>query len=299
MQDIIVIGCGAAGMTAGIYASRAGADVLILEGNSVGGQIASSPKIENFPAFESGSGLEFSEKLYSQAESFGVKFEFDKATSIEKTENGFNVKCEFGSYEAKSVIIATGMSHRKLGIEREEELVGNGVSYCAVCDGAFYEGMEVAVNGGGNSALQEALYLANICKKVYLIHRRNEFRADEILVKQVKSCQNIEIVTPCTIKSLCGEESLTSIIVKSEEKEKEIDVRCLFVAIGSNPDTEFIKDFIKLDENSFVDSDESCRTNIEGIFVCGDCRKKKLRQLTTAVADGAVAAVNAVDFCRR
>jgi len=301
MYDIIIIGAGCAGMTAGIYAARAGAKVVIIESEGIGGQIASSPKIDNFPAFESLSGAEFSDKLYEQTTSFGVDFEFDTILNVEKKEEKhFIAHGESADYEGKSVILALGMKHRTLGLEREDELVGCGLSYCAVCDGPFYENGTVAVAGGGNTAFQMAIYLSGICKKVYLIHRRNAFAADQMLVDKANAIENIEYVTPYNVVKLNGDSSVESITIKNKEdgSEKDIPLECLFVAIGNNPNTGFIRDIIECDEVGFIKSSEMCTTNIKGIFAAGDCRVKTLRQLVTASNDGAIAATNAFNYVK-
>ena len=295
--DIVIIGAGTAGLTAAIYAARAGKNVLILENESIGGQIATSPKVENYPGFSEISGMEFSDRLYEQASALGVELELDKAEKI--TDNGDNktVKTEYGEFTCKSVIIATGVKHRHLGIEAEEKYMGRGVSYCAVCDGAFYKGKDVAVVGGGNSAVQSAIMLSNICNKVYLIHRRDEFRCEKKLSDEVRAIENIELVLSSTVQDLKGEDKLTTVIIENKSGEtEEISAEGLFVLVGQIPENNAFADLIALDESGYIVAGEDCKTNVEGIFAAGDCRTKAIRQLTTAAADGSVSALAACNM---
>ncbi|MBP3686569.1 MAG: FAD-dependent oxidoreductase [Clostridia bacterium] len=296
MNDILIIGAGMAGLTSAIYAVRAGRSVLVLEREGIGGQIATSPKVENYPAAASISGAELSDRLFEQATSLGAELDFGDVTSLEQTESGFVAHTEDGDFEAKSVIIASGVHHRKLGTPREEELFGRGVSYCAVCDGAFYKGKRVAVVGGGNTALSAAVFLAGICAEVTLIHRRDEFRAERYLVEQVKKLENVRIVTPATVEELLGEDKLSGLRLSNGE---EIALEGLFVCIGKVPDNAAFSALVDLTEDGFIDAGEDCRTRTEGVFVAGDCRKKEIRQLTTAAADGSVAALAACDYLNR
>lgn len=298
MYDIIIIGAGPAGMTAALYALRAGKKVVILESESFGGQIAYSPNVENYPSIMSISGNEFSSNLLDQIIALGVDIEFEKAIEIKDGEiKSIRTESE-KTFEGKAVIIATGVKHRHLGIENEEKLIGNGISYCAVCDGAFFKGHEVAVVGGGDTALQDALYLANSTPKVYLIHRRNEFRAENKLVEKVKQKQNIELILDSTVTKLIGDKKLNAIKItnKIDLSENEIAVRGLFVAVGQIPQNEYFKGFEKLDESGYFGTDENTVSKTKGIFVAGDCRKKQVRQLTTAVSDGAVASIAASKY---
>ena len=302
MYDIIIIGCGPAGMTAAIYACRAGMNVLIIEGEGIGGQISYSPKVENFPAFPALSGAEFAEKMYDQVESFGAQAEIDTVTAVKKNGEGFTVFTEDNTFECKSVIIATGLKHSKLGVEGEDELIGNGISYCAMCDGDFYRDRVVAVVGGGNSALQEAIYLSSICSKVYLIHRRDEFRADKALVDQAESIDNIIFELCYTVDGfICDDGVLKSVKLKGTKgnADKTTDVSGIFAAVGKLPQNEIFAGLIELDEKGYIKADESCKTNIDGIFVCGDCRTKQIRQLTTAASDGAIAGSAAAEWARK
>lgn len=300
MADIIIVGAGPAGLSAAIYARRAGMDTVLYEGEMYGGQIVNTPEVENYPAIAKISGFDFAQDLYNQAMNLGAVLEFDRVASIAKTDSGFEVTLDSGSKNtAKAVILAVGASNRHLGIAREDELLGKGISYCATCDGAFYKEKTVAVNGGGNTAVEDAIYLAGIVSKVYLIHRRNEFRADDVLVEAAKKLPNIEIVTPYSIESLLGEPKLSGVELTNKEdgSKKTIDVDGLFVAIGQEPKTADFKDMVTL-AGGYVDAGENCKTNVEGIFVAGDCRTKKVRQLTTACSDGAVAALAAIDYIK-
>ncbi len=297
MYDIIIIGGGPAGLTAATYACRAGKSVLVLEKNAFGGQITWSPKVENFPGFVSVPGTELGDKLLEQAMAQGSDVELEEAKEIRREGEGFRVLCESGmSFEAHALILATGAKPRMLGVEREEELVGSGVCYCAVCDGAFYAGRPVAVCGGGNSALQDALLLSESCSKVYLIHRRDSFRGEQKLVEALGQRENVEFVMNAAVTALQGGEELSGLVLEQEGVRREIAVDGLFVAIGHQPDNGAFADFLALDGAGYADSGEDCLTGTPGFFVAGDCRKKSVRQLTTAAADGAVAALAAVKY---
>lgn len=299
MYDIIVIGAGPAGMTAALYARRAGRSVLVLERENIGGQITFSPCVENYPSVKKISGMELADNLYEQISELGAEMEFENVAGIEDCGKIKKVICNGGTvFEAKAVIIASGAKHKKLGIAREDELIGNGVSYCAVCDGAFFRNKTVAVVGGGNTALQDALYLSDICKKVYLIHRRETFRGDVELVNKLKALSVVEFVTPATIKELIGEVGLSAIKTVSSEgtNERIIEIDGLFVAVGQIPSNDPFSSVMNLDEFGYADSSEDCKTRTEGVFVAGDCRKKNVRQLATAVSDGAAAAVAACEY---
>ena len=300
MADIIIVGAGPAGLTAAIYARRAGMNTVVYEAESYGGQIINTPEIENYPAIAKISGFDFADGLYKQAEALGAEIKFDKVTEIRPVEGGFEVATEYsGTETCKAVVLAVGAKNRHMGIAREEELTGKGVSYCATCDGAFYKGKTVAVTGGGNTAVEDAIYLCGMAEKVYLVHRRNEFRAEETLVNAAKAIENLEFVTPYVVKELKGEPKLSSVVLENREdgSEKELAVDGLFVAIGQEPATASFKDLVTL-SGGYIEAGEDCRTNIPGIFAAGDGRTKKVRQLTTACADGAVAALAAVDFIK-
>ncbi len=296
MYDIIIIGAGPAGLTAALYALRSGKSVLVIEAETFGGQITMSPLVENYPGKAAMSGMEFSDSLMDQVSELGGEFELSRVIEI-KTGDTKTVITEDGEFSAKSVIIATGAKHRELGLEREAELVGHGVSYCAVCDGAFFAEKEVAVCGGGSSALVDALYLAGICSKVYLIHRRDTFRAEESLVKRVKEKENIILVLDAVPTKLVGKDKLEGVEVTKKNGEiLNLSVSGLFVMIGMQPQNDAFTNVADLEEMGYFNSGEDCRTKTDGIFVAGDCRKKAVRQLTTAVADGTNAAVEACEY---
>lgn len=296
MYDIIIIGGGPAGLTAALYSVRSGKRVLLFEKIGYGGQIAKSPLVENYPAIKGISGTEFSENLRSQAESFGCEFKKETVTSVLDGDVK-KVITQKGEYEAKAVIFALGTEERKLGLENEEKYVGRGLSYCAYCDGNFFRNREVAVVGGGNTAVQDAMYLSDICKKVYLIHRRNEFRAEKNLVEKTKAKENIEFVTDSVPTEIGGAPIVQYIKVKNKitDEERELSVNGVFMAIGQIPQTKDFADILPLDESGYVLAGEDCIVK-SGIYVCGDCRKKEIRQLTTAVSDGTVAAAKAIEF---
>jgi len=297
MYDIIVIGGGPAGLTAATYARRAGKSVLVIEKSAFGGQITWSPRVENFPAFVSISGVELGDKLLEQAMEQGAEVELEEVVSLKVEDGVKTVVCESGAeFSARALIISTGAKPRMLGIEREEELVGSGVCFCAVCDGAFYKNRPVAVNGGGNSALQDAMLLSESCSKVYLIHRRDTFRGEAKLVEALREKSNVEFVLNASVSALIGEDELRAIRIKQDGTEREIAVDGLFVAIGHAPDTGIFSEFIELDKAGYAASGENCLTGTEGIFVAGDCRSKSVHQLTTAVADGSVAALAACSY---
>ena len=297
MHDIIIIGGGPAGLTAATYACRAGKSVLVIEKNAFGGQIAWSPKVENFPGFVSVSGVELGDRLLEQAMAQGSDVELEEAREIRREGEGFLVLCESGAYfEGRALILATGAKPRMLGVAREEELVGSGVCYCAVCDGAFYAGKPVAVCGGGNSALQDALLLSESCSKVYLIHRRGSFRGEQRLADALTERGNVELVMNAAVRELLGAEELSGLVLEQDGVRREIAVEGLFVAIGHQPDNGPFAPFLKLDPAGYADSGEDCLTVTPGLFVAGDCRRKSVRQLTTAAADGAVAALTAVQY---
>ena len=298
MYDIIVVGGGPAGLTAALYALRAGKSVLVIEKSTFGGQITWSPKVENYPAIPSVSGTELGDRLMAQAEAQGAEFELDEVISAELDGDVKRVKTDFGGeFEAKALIIAVGAKPRMLGLEREEELVGNGVCFCAVCDGAFYKNRPVAVTGGGNSALQDAVLLSDTCSKVYLIHRRATFRGEAKLVETLRSKDNVEFVLESSVTALHGENELSGITVTNKDGvSRDISVDGLFVAVGHAPDNGVFAQLMELDEAGYAASDESCLTKTRGVFVAGDCRRKAVRQLTTAAADGSAAALAACSY---
>ncbi len=295
LYDILIIGGGPAGLTAATYARRAGKSVLVIEKNAFGGQITWSPKVENFPGFVSVSGTELGDRLLEQAMEQGAEVELDEVLSVRREPDGTKTAvCDSGAeFRGRALIIAVGARPRMLGLPREEELVGNGVCFCAVCDGAFYKGKDVAVNGGGNSALQDALLLSEKCARVYLIHRRDSFRGEQKLVEALTARQNVEFVLNAGVTELLGDTELTGIVVEKNGQRREIPVAGLFVAIGHAPDNARYASLMELDAGGYAASGESCLTRSEGVFVAGDCRAKSVRQLTTAAADGSVAALAA------
>jgi thioredoxin-disulfide reductase len=310
MKDVIIIGAGTAGLTAAIYALRAGKSVLVLEQGNYGGQIINTPKVENYPGIEQISGYEFAAGLYRQAEKLGMEYRSEKVTDI-RLEDGAEAREELSSasletgnkivetteqsYRARAVILATGAKNRPLGIEKEAEYTGRGISYCATCDGMFFRGKKVAVVGGGNTALEDAAFLSNYCEKVYLIHRRETFRGEEKLVKELRKKENVEFFLNKTVQELEGGATLQAVVLRDKisGEESRLEISGLFVAIGQMPENGVFARLVDLDENGYILAGEDCRTNVEGIFAAGDCRKKTVRQLTTAAADGAVAALAA------
>lgn len=297
MYDIIVIGGGPAGLTAALYACRANKSVLLLEKETFGGQITFSPKVENIPGFISLTGNEFAEKLVEQVLEQGADVESAEVTAIKDGEVK-TVVTEDEEYEAKAVIIAAGARHRLLGLPNEENLIGEGISFCAVCDGAFYKDKTVAVVGGGNSALQEAILLSDLAKKVYVIQNLDFLTGEKKLCDQLYSKENVEVILGTVLDAYKGDSELTGVTVKNTAsgETKDIDLDGLFLAVGLVPQNEAFSDVIKLDERGYAFADETCTTNAKGIFAAGDCRQKRIRQVTTAAADGAVAALAACDY---
>lgn len=297
MYDIVIIGAGPAGLTAAIYARRATKKVLVLEAKVYGGQIVNTLDIENYPVEEHISGFDFATKLYNQAKNLGAEIVFEKVTGIEISGEQKKVITDNNVYEARSIIIATGSENRKLGLSNEEQLTGKGVSYCATCDGAFYENKKVAVVGGGNTALEDALYLSDIASKVYLIHRRSEFRGEGATINRLKEKNNVEFILNHNVTKLNSDDKLKSIEVTDiDGATKAIDVDGLFVAVGRMPNNQAFADLVKLDDAGYIEAGEECHTNIEGVFAAGDNRTKNMRQLVTATSDGAIAAGEAVKY---
>ena len=297
MYDVIIIGGGPAGLTAAVYARRAGKSALIVEKDAFGGQIAQSPRVENYPGFPSVSGTELADRLLSQAMEQGAEVELEEVSEIRDGGGSKTVVCVSGArFEGRALILATGAKPRALGLAREEQLTGSGVSYCAVCDGAFYKGRTAAVVGGGSSALQDALLLSETCAKVYLIHRRDRFRGEQALVDALQRRENVEFLLSAQVKTLLGGDELTGVTIEQDGARRDISLDALFVAVGSQPDNGAFAPLLRLDEAGYADAGEDCLTPTAGVFVAGDCRKKAVRQLTTAVADGAVAALAAVHW---
>ena len=296
MYDIIIIGAGAAGMTSALYALRNGKKVLVLEGESLGGQIATSPRLENFPSIKEISGEAFADNLYEQIDALGAEVEIERAVRIEKKAEGdFLVHTEYGQYEGRSVIIAAGVKHKHLKTKHDrEDLVGKGVYYCAVCDGPFYKGQEVALVGDANTALQYALLLSGYCKKVYMYTLFDKFFGDANLVKAVRAKENIEVRPDTSVVDFIGENELKAI--EYTDKDGNLcrqEIPAVFVAIGQVPDNGAFANVADLDEAGYIVADENCKTRTPGVFVAGDCRTKAVRQVSTAVSDGAIAATNA------
>ena len=297
MYDIIIIGGGPAGLTAALYAQRAGKTALVLEGSGFGGQIVYTSCVENYPGQKAMSGAEFADSLVEQVLSAGAAVEFE--TAVELRDGDIKtVITDSNEYTAKSVIIAAGVKHRHLGLDGEDTLIGSGISFCAVCDGAFYKGKRVAVVGGGNTALEDALYLSDIAEKVYLIHRRDGFRAENKIVKRAQEKENIHFILDAAVTHVHGSPVLDGIEVTNLKTgaKTPLDINGLFVAIGQLPQNDIFKAVIDLDENGYIRSSEGCTTNVPGIFAAGDCRTKSFRQLTTAVSDGTVAALAACEY---
>ena len=298
MYDIGIIGGGTAGMTAAVYGQRAGKKTLIIEGGAFGGQITSSPNVENYPGIASVSGSEFSMNLLDQATKLGADTVTEQVTGIRDEGSQKVIVTGSNEYPCKSVILATGVTHRHLGAPGEVRLAGAGVSYCATCDGMFFRGRDVAVIGGGSTALQDAEFLSNYCKKVYLIHRRDEFRGEDNIVKRLREKENVEFILSATVKEIAGEDAVEKLILnhKKTGEESELPVAGVFVAVGQIPKNEVFADVVKLDAGGFILASEDCLTSHPGIFAAGDCRTKEVRQLTTAAADGAVAALAACKY---
>ena len=300
MTDIIIIGAGTAGMTAAVYALRNNKSVLILESTSVGGQIAFSPKVENFPSYTSISGSDFSNRLFEQVLTLGASFELETVTAIVKKEDGnFVVGTDVCEHEAKSVIIANGVKQKHFPFKSEERLLGNGVYYCAICDGAFYKGKEVAVIGDGNTALQSAILLSSICSKVYVLTLTDKYFGDQSLIDDLYKIENIVTVPNTSVTDFLGETELCGIKMNRNGKEEVLSVPAVFVAIGQIPDNEKFKNIVTLTKEGYIVSNERMETSTPGVFVAGDTRNKELRQLATAVSDGAVAAMNAIEYIRK
>lgn len=296
-KNIIIIGGGPAALSAAIYVKRSGQDVLMLEKEAFGGQIADSPKVENYPGHSSISGLELSNLMFEQVTTLGADFDMDEVLKIEKREHEFAVKCKYSEYSAKAVIIASGVKHRHLNIKGENELLGKGVSYCAVCDGAFQSGKDVVVIGDANSALQYALSLSSLCRSVTIATLFDKFFADASLVEALNKANNITVFHNLQATSFNGEESLTSVSFLNRENGESVEINAsgAFVAIGQVPDNERFANLLQL-EKGYIEVDSSMSTSTPGLFAAGDCTNKKIRQLTTACSDGAIAALSAVSY---
>lgn len=296
MYDIIVVGAGVAGMTAALYGVRSGKKVLVLESDTIGGQIAMSPRVENFPTIKQISGEELANGIFEQITELGVDFELEKVEKIEKIGDMFSVTSDYAVREAKSVILATGAKARQIGVEGENELIGHGVSYCAVCDGAFYAGEEVALIGDANTALQYGILLSNTCKKVYVLTLFDRFFGENSLVETLKSRQNVEIYHNLELqKFLTTDGELSGLVFQNtvDKTMKCLNVKGVFIAVGQSPDNEAFANLVVIDDNGYIVADEKCETATKGLFVAGDTRTKYSRQLTTAIADGSTCGINA------
>lgn len=297
MYDLIIVGCGPAGMTAAIYALRDGKKVLILEKETIGGKISSSPLVQNYPGFQKISGAELSDKLYEQVLNLGGTIEIEEVLKIVPGEIK-RVITDENEYEARAIILASGSKYRHLEIESEEDYIGNGISFCTICDGAFYKGRDVAVVGGANSAIVNTLALSEICNKVYLIVRKEELRGAKEQIDELKAKENVQIIYNANVVKLLGDDELEKIVIDKNGTLEEISVDGMFLSVGQIPEVNYVNDELKLSNDHYIKSNEDCQTNLDGIFVAGDVRDKKIRQLTTAVNDGTIAALNAIEYLK-
>lgn len=297
MYDIIIIGAGPAGLTSAIYGRISNKKVLVFEKETYGGQILKADKIKNYPGFEEISGFEFATKLYDQAKKLNAEIKFEEVIEI-KNNDIKEVITKKNTYQTKTIIIAAGAKNKELGITGEDKFKGKGVSYCAVCDGNFYKNKIVAINGGGNSAIEDALYLSELCKKVYLIYRQKEFKIDSLDLEKLKNKENVEFILNANIASINGDNKLESITILNNDtkEEKELIIDGLFIAIGHIPLSNICSELVNIDSKGYIYANETCKTNINGIFVAGDIRKKEIKQLTTACSDGTVAALAACKY---
>ena len=295
LYDVIVVGCGPAGLTAAIYCARANKKVLILEKETIGGQMASAPLIENYPGFISISGSELANNMYEQAINLGVDLELEEVLEINQENDLKIVITDSNKYETKALIISTGSKYRLLGLPNEENLIGNGIHFCVSCDGAFYKNKDVAIIGGGNSAVINACYLSELCKKVYVIQNLEKLTAEEILIDKLKKKTNVEVITDTFVKEIIGEDELEKIVINKNGNEEELIINGMFISIGLIPQSENFKNLLSVNDYGYILSNE-CITEIPGVFVAGDCRDKKVKQVTVAVSDGTIAAINAIEY---
>lgn len=296
MIDVLIIGAGPAGLTAALYALRYGLSVTVLEKDMYGGQISLTSSIENYPGFEKTQGTDLATYMYEQVSNLGCKFVFEKAIEVDLKSSKKCIRTAKHEFCSKSVIIANGLKRRKLNVPGEDDFSGKGVSYCATCDGAFFKGKDVAIVGGGNVALEDAIFLSNICKKVYLIVRKNFFRAEQYIIDTINQKENIEKLMESKITKISGNKFVSNITVDRKDEIYDLDVNGVFVAIGYEPNNEIFNNQIDMDSSGYFISDDSCKTNIPGVYVAGDCRKKDLRQIVTATSDGAVASNQAIKY---
>ncbi len=291
MYDVIIVGGGPAGITAGIYCQRANLKTVVFEKETIGGQIASSPLVKNFPGFKSISGVELANNFYEQAEELGLPIEIEEVLEIIPGDVN-KVVTDCGEYSSRAVIVATGAKYRLLGLPNEENLIGKGISFCTSCDGSFYKGKSVAVIGGANTAVTNALYMSNLCPKVYLVYRGSRLKCEKVLLDSLKEKSNIEVIYNANVKEIVGNRVLESIIL---DNDRELKISGMFISIGMDAQTKLVKDLLPLSEQNYILSDD-CSTIKTSIFVAGDCRHKTIRQLTTAMSDGAVAASFAIKY---
>lgn len=296
--DIIVVGAGPAGMTAALNCLRAGKSVLVLESDSFGGQISFSPRVENFPSYQKISGAELMDKLYEQISEWGAQIELERVENIDKVGDSFIITTDYGKYEGASVILATGVKPRHIGVAREEELIGNGVSYCALCDGAFYSGEDVCVIGDANTALQYSLVLSGYCKTVHICTLFDKFFGDDALLKLVLARDNVKVYHNLALQEFIGSDELSGLRFQNtvDKTDFTLDCKCAFICIGQVPNNAAFEKIVTLNEAGYIVADESCHTDCEGIYTAGDCRTKSIRQLVTATADGSVAAFYACQY---
>lgn len=296
MTDLLIVGAGPAGLTAALYARRSGLSVSVLDKGAYGGQIAETSEVENYPAILSITGFDFASRLYEQVKGLGTEFLFEEVIGADLKSPVKTIATATGSHQSKTVILANGAKRRKLEVEGEDTFRGRGVSYCATCDGAFFRGQDVAIVGGGNTALEDALYLSNTCRSVTLIHRRDAFRGERHLVEAVTRRENLKILYNSTVQAIQGDERVHSLSLLVDGAPRQLEVAAVFIAVGFQPDNGLYADQLPLDQTGYFVADESCTTPLKGVYVAGDCRVKPLRQIVTAASDGAVAAFQAAAY---